>query len=146
SFSGKLSLRGRPAVGGHVYVGRADDRNSMGCYVNEQGDYQIEGLAAGPYELRASFPATRSIGITRRIVLADGEHRKEDFDAGTTTIRGVALDADTQQPIPRENSVTLIARRVDIDGASEEVWSSTVEQGQFEIVLPGPGIYEIRPG
>jgi RNA polymerase sigma-70 factor (ECF subfamily) len=139
---GRVARRGVPARDACVYVdGPGDARVS--CIVNERGEFEMEGLAPGPYELFVSaFEAEPAIDITHKFTLGEGERKEAIFDLGEFKIRGLVCDAATLRPLNGEDCAYIVVRLV---GAAGEptVASSARDDGRFELVVPRPGIYEV---
>jgi len=147
SLSGTLTTKGIPSAGGSLCLDGPGRRDRLICYANQKGEYEVEGLSKGDYELEASIPRAggRWIHLSRKITMAGGDRKKEDFDAGALTIRGRACDSITLQPLAKENSPWIVAHRIDAESKGETISTDVEEDGKFELSLPGPGLYQLGP-
>jgi RNA polymerase sigma factor (sigma-70 family) len=141
---GTVWRKGKPCARALVCVDALQSgRRRTVFYADDQGAFAIEGLDPGPYELfvNAGTEATGDLSFARRLTLAEGDRKEFHFKVGARSILGTVVDAATQAPLGKEDSVDIVAREA---GHAEPVASTrSREDGTFELLLEDSGVYEV---
>lgn len=141
---GTVLKKGLPVPAAGVVLDPGGSGKRTMVYTNPRGEFCMEGIAAGPYEVSAHLEG--ELTLLRQVVVREGEVAAVHFDAGALRIRGTAVDADTQQPVEKEGYVEIVARRTDGGNAAETAAARAREGGAFEIPITQPGIYQLTLG
>jgi RNA polymerase sigma-70 factor, ECF subfamily len=142
---GTVLSQGTPVAAVAVYMVLEPDRGErVAVYTNSRGEFRVEALPPGTYAVTAVLPG--EVRKTRRVTVPEGTFAEVRFDAGGFRISGVVRDAATLQPVARQDSVEILARRIDGGDFAESLATYVGDNGAFEFQPAQAGIYELMIG
>ncbi len=116
-----------PAAGAAVVATNIETDHSATAFVDEDGHYEILGLPAGTYDVRASLPGTVQQSVEGLALAAGDEARGVDFAlASAGAVAGTITDATTGDPIA---GVTVVAEAADVGSLA----ATTDEGGRYVV-------------
>ncbi len=143
SIWGSVTWKGSPVRGASICV---DPEKALGRRMlvdtNHRGEYRLEPLAPGTYDLTVSLSAKfPDLRLVRQVTVREKESVRLDVHAGEFRIRGMVSITGALPPDTTEY-LEAVARRIGAD-EHETIEAYVTDKGSFELYVPQPGIYQL---
>lgn len=140
-----LDVAGKPLAKTGIYASGASLMDGSAAETDANGNFTIEGLAPGTYDLRAILPEDAAFLMPRLSgvrVVANQTATASAWRAVTgAEIRGVVRDSVTKKPI---TGASFAAQNTDdIAKNNDSAWATSDKTGHF-VLRVLPGTYKVR--
>ncbi len=138
TLSGRTTQGGEPIRGATVFVEGVDVTQSGFSQTNNRGEFSIEGLEPGDYEIHVRNWQT-GLAYTESVELATS--RKVEIEVPTARVVGVIADASDRQPLA---GVSLTLRSEAQDSSHLPTHTGTTDlNGRFELPNVADGSWNL---